>query len=334
MGFNCVPVTSLLCPWTRVNGGIWGLSGPKLGPNSSNSRASSRSSIYKLQISQQDLHLAPITKCENHNMASPESLMGLLEQAAYKAQGTGIRIYTGDREEDMEEGPLTLSYNKLWDLAKDGASRLLSLFATNNSPIILLHVSDHYDAILWFWIVVAAGGIPCMSTPLPNDMGQRKIHLKSLQKLLKNPLVLTTDEMVSEFSCLEDLRVKTIKQVTNSAKSKLGLKGNSKGATDVAVLMLTSGSTGNAKAVALTHKQIISAIQGKIQHHQTTKRDVFLNWTRLDHVANLTEIHLHAMSLGATQHHLPHSMVIAEPILFLQKIAHNKVSIKLALLLF
>jgi hypothetical protein len=34
---------------------------------------------------------------------------------------------------------------------------------------------------------------------------------------------------------------------------------------------------------------------GKSQHHQTTEDDVFLNWTGLDHVANLTEIHLHAL---------------------------------------
>jgi len=34
-------------------------------------------------------------------------------------------------------------------------------------------------------------------------------------------------------------------------------------------------------------------VVGRSQHHQTTEDDVSLNWTGLDHVANLTEIHLH-----------------------------------------
>jgi acyl-coenzyme A synthetase/AMP-(fatty) acid ligase len=59
--------------------------------------------------------------------------------------------------------------------------------------------------------------------------------------------------------------------------------------------MLTSGSTGNAKVVGLTNNQLLHAVVGKSQHHQTTEDDVFLNWTGPDHVANLTEIHLHAL---------------------------------------
>lgn len=266
-------------------------------------------------------------------MDPPETLMRLLEQAAYKAQRTGIRIYTGESEEDMEKGPLALSYHKLWDLAEEGGAHLLSLFDIDDNPVILLHVNNHYDAILWFWTIVSAGGVPCMSTPLPNDVEQRKMHLKSVQKLLNNPLILTSDEIVSEFTCLGTARIKTVKEVMNTPKSGGILKGTCKSSTDVAILMLTSGSTGAAKAVALTHKKILSSIRGKSQHHQTTNKDVFMNWTQLNHVANLTEIHLHAMALGATQYHLPYSTVIAEPILLLQQIAQKKVSIEQLFLL-
>ena len=71
-----------------------------------------------------------------------------------------------------------------------------------------------------------------------------------------------------------------------------------------AVLMLTSGSTGYAKAVCLRHDQIIKSVQGKCRHLGLTSADTFLNWIGMDHVANLIEMHLHAMYLGAEQIHV------------------------------
>jgi acyl-CoA synthetase (AMP-forming)/AMP-acid ligase II len=95
---------------------------------------------------------------------------------------------------------------------------------------------------------------------------------------------------------------------------------------DLAVLMLTSGSTGNPKAVCLQHGQIISSLSGKSIHHGTTKEDVFLNWIGVDHVANLTEIHLHAISLAAQQVHIQGTDVLANPMWFLETIHSHKVT--------
>jgi acyl-CoA synthetase (AMP-forming)/AMP-acid ligase II len=176
----------------------------------------------------------------------------------------------------------------------------------DENPVVLLHVNDHLQGIIWFWAIIAAGGIPCMSTPFSKDGTQRAKHIESLLELLANPLIVTTEELVPEFAGWENLRLKTVEELrttpTSRSKAKgTALKGYQKGSDEVAVLMLTSGSTGNAKAVALTKKQLLHAIVGKSQHHQTTEDDVFLNWTGLDHVANLTEIHLHALSLGEYQ---------------------------------
>ena len=94
-------------------------------------------------------------------------------------------------------------------------------------------------------------------------------------------------------------------------------------ASETAVLMLTSGSTGVSKAVvcifsgsfttyqcpwitetfelvlshkadseivqALSHANIISALQGKQQMHNTVWSDVFLNWTSFSHVCIFSE---------------------------------------------
>jgi acyl-CoA synthetase (AMP-forming)/AMP-acid ligase II len=70
-------------------------------------------------------------------------------------------------------------------------------------------------------------------------------------------------------------------QTTNGSgrRSTTSLQG-------VAVLMLTSGSTGSAKAVSLTHEQIMTACKGKLLHLPLPKDATILNWVGLDHVGS------------------------------------------------
>lgn len=102
--------------------------------------------------------------------------------------------------------------------------------------------------------------------------------------------------------------------------------GKAKTEEDIAVLVLTSGSTGYPKAVCLRHGQIRASLKGKLKHHETTRDDIFLNWTGLDHVANLTEIHLHAISLAARQVHIYAADILADPAFFLEIIHSQRVT--------
>lgn len=58
--------------------------------------------------------------------------------------------------------------------------------------------------------------------------------------------------------------------------------------------MLTSDSTGNAKAVELSHAQILAAVAGKTSVRQLQKGRPMLNWIGMDHVASRVEIHVQA----------------------------------------
>lgn len=259
-----------------------------------------------------------------------ETLLRLLEHAALHHPGKGLFIYNTE----LNKAPSSLqylSYHKLSSMADERALHLLPHFKVDENPVILVHINDHFLGILWFWAIIAAGGIPCLSTPVSKDGEQREKHLTSVLKLLGNPLVLTTADLAADFAGLENVRIKTIQELEYTPTHRLNcegavLRGYRKCRKDIAVLMLTSGSTGNPKAVALTHNQILYAILGKSQLHNTTEDDVFLNWTGLDHVANLTEIHLHAMGVGANQFHLHNSSILADPMIFLEKIAKHKVS--------
>jgi acyl-CoA synthetase (AMP-forming)/AMP-acid ligase II len=262
----------------------------------------SHSPIYKqAKLPKRVISFArPNTRTTNTSLVTnmAQNLLELLEYTCQNHPGKKILVYQSD---SLERGPVCLSYTTLLNTAYERAIDVIPYLNVDENPVVLLHVNDHLQGIIWFWAVIAAGGIPCMSTAYSKDGTQRRKQLNALLELLANPLIITTEELASEFADFDNLRLKAIEELRTapSPKSKgTALKGYQKGSDEVAVLMLTSGSTGNAKAVGLTNRQLLHAVVGKSEHHHTTEDDVFLNWTGLDHVANLTEIHLHAMSLG------------------------------------
>jgi acyl-CoA synthetase (AMP-forming)/AMP-acid ligase II len=151
---------------------------------------------------------------------------------------------------------------------------------------ILLHLGSQFQYVTWFWSVIAAGAIPVVSTPLPVDATSREAHLRHLQTLLHMPTVLTTDSLASDLATLDNLEIirsDTLEFSDESSDSTLTKEGYSHPTlhgvdNSVAFMMLTSGSTGGAKAVEISHTQAIAAIQGKIQMLGTSESDVLLNW--------------------------------------------------------
>ncbi|MDI1490447.1 MAG: putative NRPS-like protein biosynthetic cluster [Ramalina farinacea] len=95
---------------------------------------------------------------------------------------------------------------------------------------------------------------------------------------------------------------------------------------DVGFLMLTSGSTGNAKAVCISHKQVFAAISGKLSSLPLSEGCALLNWIGFDHVASMVEIHLCAMQAGLNQVHVAAGEVIKDPLLFLRLLSEHRVS--------
>ena len=156
-----------------------------------------------------------------------------------------------------------------------------------------------------------------------------------------DPIVITTQDLeASDFigtKILRILPVETIEglrysepgtmKLVNGHNNKSPISNGKAPSTDgIAVLMLTSGSTGNAKAVCLTHKQIFAAIRGKQSCMPLPADSAVLNWIAMDHVASLVEIHLFAMFAGIHQVHVPAVEVIENPILFLRLLCEHRVS--------
>src|SRR5205814_1250580 len=149
-------------------------------------------------------------------------------------------------------------------LAKSNAYLLHRATVIAPGSTVLLHFNNHIENIEWLWSVIAAGYLPAISTPFTNDVEQRRKHILHLQKLLVKPVVITSEVLLPEFETVDDLNIQTIEQIRSKSSEQADSasldEGLSKEEDDVAILMLTSGSTGNAKAVTLQHGQILEAI--------------------------------------------------------------------------
>lgn len=153
---------------------------------------------------------------------------------------------------------------------------------TRRGPV-LVHFNEHAENVEWFWSVLAAGLTPAISNPLSHSQEDRDKYLRHIRATLDISMVITSEAHRQHFQVLERLGVKVISiehlravmpENGNVIKSDTVLPTQG----PIAFFMFTSGSTGAAKAVGLTHDMVASSISGKSIANRTSKADVFLNW--------------------------------------------------------
>ncbi|PYH47131.1 non-ribosomal peptide synthetase [Aspergillus saccharolyticus JOP 1030-1] len=250
-----------------------------------------------------------------------ENIVQLLETVASEAHSGKVICYPS--------GPTKCrtshSYGELLHEARRACQALRARFSdlVSGSPV-LLHFTSHWDNIVWFWAVILAGCGPVISTALPNSPFLRLAHLKHLSVMLKKPLCLTRMSQVPEFDDQDAIKPVSIESLSwSKSPSTYNATVNAK-PDDTAVMLLTSGSTGNCKAVCLAHGQILAAITSKLAVIPLAGQS-FLNWVNLDHVAALVEIHLQAMLARMDQVHVPGSDLLSSPATFFDLIDAHRV---------
>lgn len=209
---------------------------------------------------------------------------------------------------------------------------------------MLLHFDEHWDTIVWFWATLLANGVPVLSSPFSNNEAHRHQHIQGLSDLLQTPICITRSKLVEQFDGAQSsLQLHTVESLCHNAsqsglpKSKQNLVLSSSGiesqsgslkypgGQSLAMLMLTSGSTGVAKAVCLSHKQIFAAVSGKASVRPLHRDGAFLNWIGLDHVASLVEIHIQALWLDVEQVHVHAADIVSSPRIFLDLLSRHRV---------
>jgi len=240
-------------------------------------------------------------------------------------------------------GTIEVPYHNFYRNVLQKSTLIQHLSEFKHECPILLHLDDQQDAILWFWAVLFARGLPVMSTPLSSVKEHRDWHIRNLSGLLETPICITRAKNVHLFGGeIHSLHLYTIESLSdtsklNGAAQPCNIKADPgllngethgisyEGGDSLAMLMLTSGSTGNAKAVRLTHRQVLAAIRGKSVTREVASGCSFLNWIGLDHVASVVEIHLPALWLGVDQIHVHASNVVSSPWTFLDLLSRHRV---------
>ncbi|KAF2280227.1 acetyl-CoA synthetase-like protein [Westerdykella ornata] len=256
------------------------------------------------------------------------TLPELLRKAAQGDPSRGLIFYP--LGSSITTAPTLVSYREFLGQAKEKSERVAQLKEFAPGRPVLLHFDSHWENILWFWAILLANGVPVPTPPLSNVAEHRIKHLQSLSSLLGSPICITSTKFIPSFAGDHGIKLYTTRDLKFGLhlpnSDSMGGQTTGTDAEGLAALMLTSGSTGNAKAVRLRHSQILAALAGKASVRGLGLDTPFLNFTGMDHVAALTELHLHALYHGVDQIHVHASDLLCSPRLFLDLLSLHEVS--------
>ncbi|NSC20063.1 alpha/beta fold hydrolase [Streptomyces albus subsp. chlorinus] len=214
-----------------------------------------------------------------------------------------------------------LSYTELRECASR-ISQGLRENGTGPGDRVLIAAGDPESFFKAFWGCVLSGAVPCPLAP-PADPSRARPQLEQLRELLGNPLVVVSKTAHGD---LPDagLRTVAVEELSHTASDET--RHHAPAPDDLALLMLTSGSTGSSKAVRLTHANLLAAQAGKAGALELGPADTTMNWISTDHIAAI-EAHLLPMFTGADQVMATPATVLADPVEFLRLLAAHRVRV-------
>ncbi|MHC5597720.1 MAG: AMP-binding protein [Nostoc sp.] len=157
---------------------------------------------------------------------------------------------------------------------------------------IIFQLEDNQDFLCSFWACVLGGfvPVPISIAPTYEQVNTTTRKLQNTWQMLGKPLVLTSASLVqnidgfSRLLNLENFQVATIDQLRECEPD---LNWHQSQPEDLAILFLTSGSTGIPKCVMLNHRNLLSMSAGLVFMGDFSSQESILNWMPLDHVGAL-----------------------------------------------
>jgi acyl-CoA synthetase (AMP-forming)/AMP-acid ligase II/thioesterase domain-containing protein/acyl carrier protein len=247
------------------------------------------------------------------------TIVRLLVRAAGIRPGAGLRYCHG--------GALASdSFQSYPELLHEARRLLAGLRARGAEPgdKVAVLVERPREFIEIFWACLLGGLVPCPLVPLHGDPERWSAHLAHVDRLLHKPLLIADEALAAEFPAGAALTAVPLNELRGLPPAE-DLHEAEPG--DTALLVLTSGSTGNAKAVMLSHANLLASMIGKNGYHRLTPEDTTLNWVSFDHVAALLECHLLPLYAMAQQVHVEPQVVLGEPMEFLRLISRHQVTV-------
>ncbi len=227
------------------------------------------------------------------------------------------------------EGEQQLTYMQLRERAERVNAGLQAADIKAGEKVAFLF-ERNLDFLSAFWGCVFAGVVPApLSVPPSDDPGSAAAtKLFNLVDLLGSRCVLTSSKISTSVRALltasgrNSVKVVELENLLLSAATDAVARESHP--DDLALLLLTSGSTGVPKAVTQTHGALISAAHAIGQRAELTETSVCLNWISLEHVGGIVMCHLAFVALGCRQIQVRTDYLLQSPLRWLELMSRFK----------
>jgi amino acid adenylation domain-containing protein len=236
---------------------------------------------------------------------------------------------------DAQGGVETCVPAQLPAIAEQWAKRLLAAGLVAGTPVIL-QLRSRWQFVQIFWGCQLAGLLP-VPVGAPPSYAMASAELKHVQnvagKLKAGAMILddvdgTEARLWQSRNSLAGFNLLTLGELQSFPENKNDAVNlpTDFAAEAPAILMFTSGSTGNPKGVPLTHRQLVLRILCTIEVERLTRESISLNWMPLDHVAGLLMSHLRDVAMGCQQIVVTTEYILEDPLRWMILIDRHRVS--------
>jgi acyl-CoA synthetase (AMP-forming)/AMP-acid ligase II/NADP-dependent 3-hydroxy acid dehydrogenase YdfG len=195
----------------------------------------------------------------------------------------------------------------------------------------VFQLDEAEDFTTAFWGCVLGGVVPVPLSVPPSYAAAPAFvdKLQNVWKMLKGPVVISEGAVAADLRALastnglHDLRVHTVSELIDGPADT---HWHEPAPEDLAVLLLTSGSTGVPKAVMQSHAALLHRSAATRQMLGLTSEDVILNWLPLDHVGGIVMMSALAVFLRCEQVNGATSAVLQDPLKWLDWIQRYRVT--------
>lgn len=258
-------------------------------------------------------------------LSTPATLAECLIRAALGAPDKGIAYVLHDGSESFQ------SYSQLLAEAQRVCCGLKTLGLKPGDKVIFQLERSH-DFIVAFWGCVLGGFVPVPLSIAPSygEINSVTKKLYTTWLMLDRPQTVTSGRLAGALATMpnlfpiKDFRVETIERLmitTGEAEQCVAQPD------DLAILLLTSGSTGQPKAVMQSQRALLHRSAASAQMNGFSVDDVSLNWLPIDHVGGIVMFHVRDVYLGCQQVQVQSEFVLGEPLRWLDLIERHRATV-------